>query len=132
MGRQPKNHGQLGRLISNIVFKVYNGKRAERKIKKIESSLEKNGGTKYYASYFGDDITPLSCFKFPQESFLEPREMVFEDFLAPCPENPEEICRITYGPTFMEYPPEEKRKPQHNNMYVNFEESYQHYKGQYY
>lgn len=128
----PENHGTIGRIGSKLIHSLYSGKRAEVKIKKIENNLENNGGKKFYASFFGDDITPFSCFKFPMEYFREPKYLQFEDYLAPCPTNPEAICELTYGKTYMEYPPEEKRVSRHHVRFMSCVEPYTKYKGVYY
>lgn len=130
--KAPANHGLLGRVGFKVLQTLYKGKRAERKIRKIENDLKNNGGKKYCASFFGDDITPLSCFKFPIECFGEPKRLQFEDFMAPCPTNPELICELTFGKTYMEYPPEDKRISRHHVLYMSNEKPYTEFKGKYY
>ena len=131
-GKEPVNHGKAAKILSNIILSFYSKERAEKTILRIENRLMHNGGRNYYASYFGDDITPFSCFKFPKHSFDAPIRMQFEDFEASCPSNPNEICRITYGDTYMQFPPEDERVPRHNIKFVDFEKSYKEYKGIYY
>jgi len=130
--KAPANHGLLGRLGSKALRTLYKGKRAERKIRKIENDLKNNGGKKYCASFFGDDISPFSCFKFPIECFGEPKRLQFEDFMAPCPTNPELICELIYGKTYMDYPPEDKRISRHHVLYMSNEKPYTEFKGKYY
>ena len=67
--RMPANHGIIGRLASKLVSLLYSGSRGTKKIQKVEDYLRNNGGKRYYSVYFGYDITPFSCLKFPQESF---------------------------------------------------------------
>ena len=87
---------------------------------------------KYCASFFGDDITPFSCFKFPFEYFGEPKYLQFEDYIAPCPSNPEAICELIYGKNYMEFPPEEKRISRHHILYMSCDTSYTKFEGKYY
>lgn len=128
----PANHGLLGRLGSRVIHALYKGNRAKKKIEKIEYALMNNGGENYYASFFGDDITPLSCFKFPKDCFQTPKKMMFEDYMAPCPTKPEKICELTYGKTYMQYPPEKDRVSRHHVRFMSCDEPYTKYKGIFY
>lgn len=130
--REPVNHGALGRLGSKILLAIYKGEKAERKIRKIEHELKSNGGKKYCASFFGDDITPISCFKLPVEYFQEPKLLEFEDYMAPCPTNPEAVCELLYGKKFMEYPPEDKRDSRHHILFLSSTIPYTEFEGKYY
>lgn len=130
--KTPANHGLIGRIGSIIFRTLFKGKKAEKKIRKIENDLRNNGGKNYCASFFGDDITPISCFKFPLEYFNEPMMLQFEDYMAPCPSNPEAICELTYGKTYMEYPPEEKRVSRHHVLYMSADIPYTEFEGKYY
>jgi hypothetical protein len=56
----------------------------------------------------------------------------FEDFLAPCPSNPQEICRITYGENYMEFPPEKQRASRHHVLFMSCDEPYTNFEGKYY
>ena len=132
MKTPPRHHGKKGKLVYDLIHGLYAGKRAEKKIRKIEAKLANNGGSKYYASFFGDDITPVSCFKFPRKNFESCKELMFEDYMAPCPADPEQICELTYGKTYMEYPPEEERVPRHQVLFMSCDEPYTDYKGVYY
>ena len=128
----PANHGNIAKIISRIPLYIYRGSKARKKIEKIENELSGNGGSKYLSSYYGEDITPFSTFKFPKEYFENPKYLQFEDMVAPCPSNPEDICKITYGNTYMQLPPIEERIPRHNLRFVSFSEPYTHYEGIYY
>ena len=128
----PENHGIFGKIGYKLFSSLYKGERAERKIRKIRNALENNNGKNYYASFFGDDITPFSCFKLPMEYFGAPKMLQFEDYLAPCPSNPEEICRLTFGDDYMEFPPEEKRISRHHVLYMSCDKPYTEFEGKYY
>lgn len=130
--KAPANHGMIGRIGSKVLLSLYKGEKAEKKIKRIEDDLKNNGGKKYCASFFGDDITPFSCFKFPIECFGEPKRLKFEDYFAPCPTYPELICELTFGKNYMEFPPEEKRISRHHVLYMSSEISYKEFEGRYY
>lgn len=128
----PQNHGGLAKKISRLLLLLYKGDKAKRKIAKIENELIGNKGSKYVSSFYGEDITPISTFRFPKEYFENPKYLQFEDMMAPCPSNSEEICRITYGSTYMELPPVEERNPRHDIRFVDFSEPYTKYEGVYY
>jgi len=132
LNEPPVNHGKLGRIAYKVVSALYKDKRKEKKIKKVEKALKENGGRKNLASFFGDDITPVSCFKFPKECFQTPKRIKFEDYLAPCPTDPERICELTYGKTYMQFPPEKDRVSRHHVKYMSCDEPYTYYKGVYY
>lgn len=132
MKKAPANHGIIGKIASKILLILYSGNKAEKKIYKIENDLKNNGGNKYYASFFGDDITLFSCCKFPMKYFEEPKKLQFEDYMAPCPSNPEVICELIYGKTYMEFPPEKKRISRHHVLYMNCEIPYTEFEGKYY
>ena len=128
----PRNHGKAAKVISSFVMKLFSPELANKTIKKIESCLRNNGGKNYYSVFFGNDVTLFSALKFPVDMFGEPRYMQFEDFLAPCPTQPELMCRICYGDSYMEFPPEEKRVSVHDIIYLNCDEPYTSYEGKYY
>ena len=130
--RMPANHGIIGRLASKLVSLLYSGSRGTKKIQKVEDYLRNNGGKRYYSVYFGYDITPFSCLKFPQESFEKPVFLQFEDFMAPCPLNPEKIFEISYGKKYMQFPPEEKRISNHHILFMSCDEPYTKFEGKYY
>lgn len=130
--KAPVNHGVIGKIISKMLLSLYKDDKAERKIKKIEHDLKYNEGSKFYASFFGDDITPFSCFKFPMELFVTPKMLEFEGSLSPCPSNPDLICELTYGKTYMDYPPEEQRVSRHHVLYMSSEKPYTLFEGKYY
>ena len=67
---------------------------------------------------------------FPKRWFKE-RTTVFEDIKIRIPYDAEEYCSKVYG-NYMEFPPPEKRKVQHNTVLIDLENSYTKYKGQYY
>lgn len=128
----PRNHGFIGKITHKICHFFYQGERAEKKSKKIEADLRNNGGKRFLASFFGDDITPFSCIKYPIEYFKKPKKLLFEDYFAPCPSVPEKICELTYGKSYMEYPPENKRVSRHTVRYMSCTEPYTIYEGVYY
>lgn len=128
----PVNHGIMGRLGSKVLSLIYKGKRADRKIRKVELDLMNNGGKKYYSTFYGEDITPFSCFKYPVKYFAKPCMLKFEDYLAPCPSNPNAVCELMFGKTYMELPPEEERVPRHPMLYMSCDVPYTEFEGKYY
>ena len=129
---KPRNHGRIAEVGFTFVNWLYPGSKANKKKNQIINNLKNNGGKHYYASFFGDDITPVSCFKFPMNSFRKPCYLKFEDYDAPCPDDPHSICELTYGKTYMEFPPEEKRASRHHVRFMSTEKTYVEYEGIYY
>ena len=128
----PRNHGRTAKIIGAMVSRIYKGKRKQKKIDSIESEYKHNGGKKYYATYFGRDVSLTKSIVYPQTWFDNPKLLQFEDMQVPCPGDPDEYCKLQYGETYMELPPPEKRKPHHEFIYFSVEEPYTNYKGKYY
>lgn len=130
--RGPQNHGRIAKTLGNLVLAWYSGKRRKKKIEKIEREYRYNGGKKYVALYFGRDCTLTKSIVFPVEWFSNPSYLKFEDMMAPCPGDPRKYCELQYGKTYLQLPPEEKRKPHHDFIFVSVDEPYDKFKGQYY
>lgn len=131
-GRPPRNHGKLASIVGKGILSFYSGLNREKKINKILNEYKYNGGKNYVASYFGLDVTPFSCIKYPGYLFEEQTWLPFEDIMAPCPKNPEEYCKFRYGNDYMELPPIEKRVSQHDYVFVDVEKPFTEFKGKYY
>ena len=131
-GETPRHHGKAATICSKALMNLYSNKEAEKKIERVENLLKNNGGEHYYSVFFGNDITLFHSLKFPVEMFKEPKYLPFEGVLRPCPSLPELMCEICYGTTYMEYPPEEKRISPHDIVYLNCDEPYTKFEGQYY
>ena len=131
-GKGPQNHGRIPRLMGDLVCKMYSGERAIKKIDKIENEYKYNGGKKYYATYYGRDATLTHSIVYPKEWFDNPVEMKFEDMTVNCPRDIHAYCTLQYGDTYMQLPPEEKRKPHHDFVFCSVDEPYTKYKGIYY
>ena len=132
MKKAPLNHGVVGKMASKTVLFIYQGNRGKNKIKKVEKKLKNNGGKKYYSVFYGYDITPFSSIKFPVKYFEEPVYLQYEDFMAPCPSDPDAMCEIMYGKTYLQFPPEEQRKSNHHVLYMSCDEPYTKFEGVYY
>lgn len=131
-GSGPVNHGRLAFLAGRAVLCLYKGRRAVRKIKRIERDFRCNGGKRYYATYFGRDVSLFRSIIYPREWFERPRMLKFEDMVVPCPADTEAYCRLQYGKTYMELPPEEKRIPHHDYIFASVDEPFTKLKGIYY
>lgn len=128
----PRNHGLSAKMLSKVLMGLYSENAAEKTIKRIEDHLMNNGGQKYYSVFFGNDVSLISCIRFPQEMFQTPTYIQFEDFLAPCPSKPELMCELCYGKNYMEIPPEEKRVSEHGIIHLDCDKPYTFYEGVYY
>ena len=131
-GDGPQNHGKIAKALGGIVSKIYKGKRRHKKIEKIENEYKNNGGKHYVATYFGRDVTLTKSIVYPVEWFQKPSYLKFEDMEVPCPGNPHEYCKLQYGNTYMQLPPEDKRHPHHDFIYFSVDEPYTKFKGIYY
>ena len=131
-GDGPQNHGKIAKALGGIVSKIYKGKRRNKKIEKIENEYKNNGGKHYVATYFGRDVTLTKSIVYPVEWFQKPSYLKFEDMEVPCPGNPQEYCKLQYGNTYMQLPPEDKRHPHHDFIYFSVDEPYTKFKGKYY
>ncbi|MCR5376619.1 MAG: LicD family protein [Lachnospiraceae bacterium] len=131
-GKGPQNHGKVAKILGGVVSTLYSGKRRCKKISKIELEYKNNGGKKFLATYFGRDVTLTKSIKYPVEWFQTPCYLKFEDMEVPCPGNPHEYCRLQYGDTYMQLPPEDKRHPHHDFIFFSVDEPYTCFKGKYY
>ena len=128
----PENHGKLvtfaGRVIlgvfrsSNLRYKIW--RYAERKMSKYDiescrSITEICAGPVYMRN------------KYPKELFSEAMEVEFEDVKLPIPIGYDQYLRIVFG-DYMKMPPEEKRVPQHDAVFIDTDNPYTKYKGKYY
>lgn len=132
MGDGPRNHGKVARLLGMVISKLYAGDRKKRKIQRIENEYKNNGGESYVATYFGRDVTLTKSIIYPKKWFDKPQYLKFEDMFVPCPGNPQRYCELQYGKTYMQLPPEEKRKPHHDFVFFSVDEPYTNFKGELY
>lgn len=130
--RGPQNHGKLPRLLGDFVCRLYRGERRLKKIDQIEDEYKHNGGTKYYATYYGRDASLTHSIVYPVDWFENPIRMQFEDMVVNCPRDIHAYCKLQYGNTYMQLPPEDKRKPHHDFVFCSVDEPYTKYKGIYY
>lgn len=131
-GDGPKNHGKFAKRLGTIALKLYAGDRRKKKIKKIEDEYKYNGGKTYVATFFGKDVTLTKSIIYPKEWFENPKYLKFEDMEVPCPGNPKEYCKLQYGDTYMQLPPEDQRHPHHDFIFFSVDEPYSKFKGKYY
>lgn len=132
MGKGPQNHGKVANLLGTGVLKLYAGERKKKKIWKIENEYKNNGGKSFVATFFGRDITLTKSIIYPRVWFDNPKYLKFEDMEVPCPGDPQKYCELQYGSSYMQLPPEEKRRPHHDFIYVSVDEPYRKFKGKYY
>ena len=128
----PRNHGLLPRLLGNIVAKLTTKNLSEKLIKTIEKKYRCNGGKKYYATYFGRDVSLFRSIVYPQVWFDNPKLMEFEDMQVYCPSEPEKYCELQYGDNYMQLPPKEKQVPHHEYIFASVNQPYKAFKGEYF
>ena len=149
---------RLFQIINSLLFSVYNiqctpefhGNKMQRIATSILLSLVKNQNrrTKIWQKCErrmiqeewneNQDIIELttdlkSLFRpYHHEWFtFEGRKTKFEDIEINIPTKAEEYLTAGFG-SYMEIPPVEKRRPQHNTVYIDLFNSYKKYKGKYY
>ena len=132
LGNGPRNHGVAAKMIGALISNLYCGKKRDKKIASVEKEYKNNGGKRFVATYFGKDITLTKVIKYPKEWFDKPKYLKFEDMMVPCPGDPDAYCKLQYGNSYMELPPEEERKPHHDFIYFSADEPYTKYKGVFY
>lgn len=69
--------------------------------------------------------------KYPAYIFKSAENKVFENTMLPIPIGYDEYLKIAFG-NYMQIPPIEKQKPHHDYNFIDLEESYVKYKGQFY
>ena len=131
-GKGPVNHGKFACFIGNIISKLLRGNTRKKIIQRIEKAYKQNGGKKYYATYFGRDVTLTKSIVYPRSWFEKPIMLNFEDMIVACPGNPNEYCKLQYGETFMQLPPKEKQKPHIDYVVCEPNIPYMNFKGHYF
>lgn len=128
----PLNHGKAIRLIAYIMLKLIPGRRARYHI----YMYAKRRMTKYpIADCKG--ITELCSGpgymknRYPKEAFERVIFLPFEGTRMPVPAGYDEYLTIAFG-DYRKLPPQEKRVPMHDVIYMDLEHSYQKYRGIWY
>lgn len=123
----PENHGLIAKKAGDIFYKLFPDWLVERTINQIENEYKYNGGKRYFATYFGRDVSLAKSIIYPKKWFSKPRMLQFEDLLVACPGETEKYCELQYGRSFMELPPIEKREPHHDYIYASTTVPYKEY-----
>lgn len=130
----PEYHGnKMQKIATSILLSIVKSKNKRAKIwQKCERKMIQEAWNE------DQDIVELttdlkSLFRpYPHEWFtFEGRKATFEDIEINIPTKAEEYLTAGFG-SYMEMPPVEKRRTQHNAVYVDLENSYKIYKGKYY
>ena len=80
----------------------------------------------------GENIIGILLEKKMISNIADIYDLKFEDMEVPCPGDPRAYCVKQYGESYMQLPPEEKRKPHHDFIYFSVDEPYTKFKGRYY
>lgn len=127
----PEKHGKLMKWGSKVLLSVTSQSIRYKIWKKAEKEM-----TKYNLSN-SDGITELCSGpyymkkKYDIESFGKNIYKEFEGVKLPIPVGFDSYLKIAFG-NYMELPPEDKRKPHHDVVFLDLENSYKKYKGVYY
>lgn len=128
----PEKHGKVMRLLSRIALALVPFKSWRYAIWRLaERQMSK------YKLEDTDSITELCAGpgymknRYPKEAFASAVYKEFEGHLLPIPVGYDAYLRIAFG-DYMQLPPAEKQKPQHDAVLVDLEHGYARYKGQYY
>ncbi len=128
----PENHGKLVTLAGKMMLGIIRSSKLRYKIwRRAEKKMSK------YSIDSCTGITEICAGptymknKYPKELFEKAIDVEFEDVKLPIPVGYDEYLRIVFG-DYMKMPPEEKRVPQHDAVFIDPENSYTVYKGKYY
>lgn len=130
--RLPDNQGKLLRISAKIILSVI---KSEKIRYKIWNYCEKQM-TKYdidECEYITELVTGFKYLKnkYPKELFEDVVYKEFEGYSMPLPIGYDKYLKMAFG-NYMELPPENKRIPKHDAVYINLYESYKNFKGIYY
>lgn len=127
----PKKHGKLMKWGSKVILTITPKSLRYKIWKKAEKEM-----TKYTLSD-SDGITELCSGpfymkkKYDIDSFERNIYKEFENTKLPIPIGYDSYLKIAFG-NYMELPPEDKRKPHHDVLFLDLKNSYKKYKGVYY
>ncbi len=119
----PENHGGVLAIGSKILLGVFRGKKIRNSIWRL---AEKNM-SKYklkdceYITELCAGPHYMKC-EYPKEIFESSINVSFENLQMPIPVGYDKYLRIAFG-NYMELPPEENRKPHHDMVYLDLEQS---------
>lgn len=128
----PENHGLIPAFIGKVLLGLVRSQKARYKIWK---AAEKNMSR--YKISDCKNITEICAGphymknKYPKEIFEAAVFLDFEDTKMPVPVGYDQYLRIAFG-DYMKLPPEEKRVPQHDAVFIDPNMSYINYKEIYY
>jgi len=128
----PKNHGKIVTTIGTIMLGIVPFKKMRWKIAKFaEKKMTKYDIEKcdYIVDLCSGPIYMKN--KYKKEWFESAIYEEFEGEKMPIPVGYDEYLKMAFG-DYMQFPPKEKQKPEHNVVYCDLEKSYKKYKGIYY
>ena len=124
----PENHGQAvkkaGRLLLRLIpgdrqryriWRLAEGRMSRYPLEKSEKMTELCAGPHYMRN------------EYPAGAFRRARRVPFEETELPIPEGYDAYLRVAFG-DYMEWPPEEQRRPQHDAILIDTERSYTAYR----
>jgi lipopolysaccharide cholinephosphotransferase len=125
----PVNHGGLMAAGSRILLGIF---RSQRIRYRIWRAAERHMSAVPFGST--DFVTELAAGpgymrnRYPYEAFAAATYHEFEGRLEPVPQGYDEYLRTAFG-DYMQLPPEEKRRPQHDIVLLDLETPYLEYRG---
>lgn len=130
--RLPDNKGKFLRVLARVIYAIIPSKKLRYKIWKYsekQMSKYKWDECGYVTELIGSVKGML--LKHPKEWFETAVYKDFNGYKMPVMAGYDQYLRRIFG-DYMQLPPEEKRIPKHNTVYINLNESYKKYKGVYY
>lgn len=132
--KQEYNGGKTTKFVNFITKILLNIIKNPDKRNKIWEKAERK-----MTKYSWEQSTRVACITSTLHELLHPfpkkwmgmKKAQFEDIYACIPSQAEQYLNMMYG-DYMQLPPNEKRVPRHNTVYIDLNHSYKTYKGIYY
>lgn len=131
--RMPESQGNalMRAGIRTALFLVKSPKMRYRIWKIAENNMKKESfETAHYVKELVASFRTMHCL-YPRDHFTETQLLEFEGYLMPAHFYYEMYLKNVYG-DYMQLPPEEKRKPKGDIVYMNLDKGFEDYKGIYY
>lgn len=130
--RLPNNQGKFLRIMSWFLLTIFRSPNLRYNIWKYSEKQM----TKYRiedCEYITELVTGFKYLKleYPKKIFKTAIYKEFEGYQLPVPIGYDTYLKMAFG-DYMKFPPENKRVPKHDTVYINLNESYKNFKGIYY
>lgn len=125
--RAPLNHGNIAKIVAQIILLLFRGNKREQIIRAIDKKLCSIMQGDSILTYFGQDTALLHAITYKASWFEQPKMLEFAGGTYSGPTDPEKYLKKRYG-NYMEMPPEQEREKPIPYIYVNAEIGYKQYR----